>query len=234
MIALAEVCHASADHRKRLVELARSARAKGWWEAYGDVLTPEQRTYVGLEADADVLATFAVEAVPELLRTRDYVEAVARTRARFDDEQRVERAIEVVLERQRSLLQHGRLRLDVVISESGLRRIVGSREVARNQCDWLVGSAARENVVLRVVPFTAGALPAETPFSILEFRRDPHPAVVSVPGESAYAHIEDDAEVESYRERMSALRSLALDPAASVAYLQDLRRELGEAGSVSA
>ncbi|GAB3301079.1 helix-turn-helix transcriptional regulator [Parasphingorhabdus pacifica] len=234
VIALAEVCHASSGQRDRLVELARTARTKGWWEAYGDVLGPEQRTYVGLEADADALTAFAAESVPELLRTVPYAEAVLRAHGGGDGEaDRLERAIEVLVQRQRNVLRRGKPNIDVLISESALRRAVGSRQVMLDQFEWLTASAAGGDIALRVIPFSAGALPADCPFSLLEFWYDPHPAVVFVPGEGTCAHVEDSVEVDSFRAELADLRSCALDPDASVEFVREVRREIELGGPTS-
>lgn len=232
VIALSEVCKASFAHRERLVELARTARTKGWWEAYGDVLAPEQRTYVGLEADADVVSVFGVESVPELLRTRDYAEALLNASSNgARQEDRVARAIEVLLARQRNLFERPDFRFDVVLSESALRRVVGGTEVVRGQCARLVELAERPDVVLRVLPFAVGALPVDSPFSILEFRHDPHPEVVFVPGRATCAYFEDVVEVGAYRDAMTSLRSRALDPDESAAFIQYVDRQLSSAGA---
>src|SRR5215467_12573365 len=59
-----------------LVQLARDARRKGWWRAYGRVLPPWFEAYVGLEADAARLHDFQPSVIPNLLQTEDYARAV--------------------------------------------------------------------------------------------------------------------------------------------------------------
>lgn len=233
VFALAEVCHASPAHRDRLVELAREARAKGWWEAYGDVLPAAQRLYIGMEADADVHSVFAVEGVPELLRAREYAENFLKARGGAAEPGRAVRALEVLLKRQQTVFERPDVSFDVVLSESVLRRIVGGPAVMREQCASLARAAARPNVVLRVLPFSVGALPVECPFSLLEYRRAPHPEVAFVPGRSAFAYHEGEVEVRPYRTAMTELRELAWSPDESVAFMRDAEQQLVAVGSGS-
>src|SRR6266540_2756091 len=56
------------DHAA-IMELARLARQRGWWHAYGDALPDWLTIMVDLETAATYLRTYQAEAVPELLQT---------------------------------------------------------------------------------------------------------------------------------------------------------------------
>ena len=49
---LAEIYGVTGDQRDSLVQLARDARQKGWWQAYGDSVEPHLATYLGMESAA--------------------------------------------------------------------------------------------------------------------------------------------------------------------------------------
>ena len=227
VIALAEVCHATGEQRDRLVELARGARAKGWWEAYADVLPAQRRTYVGLETDADSVSVFAAETLPDLLQTPDYAQAViaARLGGGASEPGRAKRMLEFLLDRQRGL-QGEHPELNVVITESALRREVGGDEVLREQLTYLADVTQRPEITLRVVPFAAGALPTEGPFTMLGFRRDPHPDVVFVSSRVGDMYFEDAASVDCYRSMLRDLEMLALDPGDSARFIADAASEV--------
>ncbi|PZS37061.1 MAG: XRE family transcriptional regulator, partial [Pseudonocardiales bacterium] len=58
--------------REALVQLARDARQRGWWHAYGDVLSDHYSAYIGFETDATSIKTYEPQLVPGLLQTEDY------------------------------------------------------------------------------------------------------------------------------------------------------------------
>lgn len=225
VIALAEVCHATPEQRDRLVGLARTARQKGWWEAYGDVLPWEGRLYVGLEADANRIRTFAVETIPDLLQTADYAKAVLAARSPTDDDG-LARRLELLIERQRAPLQQRTAEIDSVIAESALCRVVGGKTVLGTQMRHLARMASRATVRIRVLPFDVGALPVDVPFTILGFHENTHPDIAFVSSQCGYTSFEQEPEVDSYADALRSLESLSLGSDESIRYLHDREREL--------
>ncbi len=58
-----------------LIQLAREARRKPWWHAYGRIVPNWLETYIGLETEAARLRDFQPLVVPGLLQTGDYARA---------------------------------------------------------------------------------------------------------------------------------------------------------------
>lgn len=218
VMAVADICHASDRHRDRLVDLAHAARGRGWWEAYQDVLAPAERTYVGFESEATTVHVFASEEVPEQVRTREYAAAVLAARGVADDEV-VRRSLEALERRQRELVAGG-VRLELVLTESALRRSVGGAEVLRAQQECLLESAG-PGVVLRVLPMGRGALPVSAPFALLSFEADRPPQIAQRPGPVPGELVQSPAEVAAYRDAMNRLVELALGPEESVRWLRE-------------
>ncbi|MCA1193449.1 helix-turn-helix transcriptional regulator [Saccharopolyspora sp. 6V] len=218
VIALADICHAGSDRRDRLVELAHSARGRGWWEAYRDVLPPDVRRHVGFEAEAVVVRAFAVEELPELVRTDEYAAAADDARAPERSSDAAERSLEV-LRRRRRRVERGALALDLVLAESALRREVGGPEVLARQLDALRGLAELPTVAVRVLPFSAGALATGAPFSVLSFELDlPEVVVTSAAGATELA--DDPASAGAHHELLRRLAAAALPPEESVRWLR--------------
>lgn len=69
------------------------------------------------------------------------------------------RAAELRLARQVRLTGDDPVHLDAVINEGALRRVVGGSDVMRDQLRQLVETSDLPNVVVRVLPFDAGAHP---------------------------------------------------------------------------
>src|SRR5699024_893018 len=93
----------------------------------------------------------------------------------------VERRLELLLRRQSTVLAPGGADVQVVLSESAVRRRVGGAEVMGEQLAHLTELAERERVALRLLPFDAGAVPVNGSFTVLGFRRVAHPDLVVLP-----------------------------------------------------
>lgn len=217
VIALADICHAASEQRDRLVALAHSARQRGWWESYRDVLPPDVRQHIGFEAEAAAVQVFATEAVPELVQTAEYAAAIRAVRLADRSAVEVERSIEVLRRRQQRV-ESGEVRLDLTLAESSLLREVGGRDVLERQRGRLRELARREGVTVRVLPFSAGALASDEPFSLLSFDLEVPEAVVSTFGSST-SLIDDPAAVQNHRELLQRLRATALSPDDSIRWL---------------
>ncbi|WP_243794113.1 helix-turn-helix transcriptional regulator [Saccharopolyspora gloriosae] len=224
VIALADICHADTEHRDRLVDLARSARERGWWESYRDVLPADVRQHIGFEAEAVTVKLFATETVPDLVQTRDYAEAVREVRLSDHSAAELERSLEV-LHRRQQRVESGDVRLDLTIAESSLRREVGGRGVLAGQLDRLRELARREAVTVRVLPFSAGALATDEPFSLLSFELDLPATVVRTFGSST-ALDDDPVTVEADRALLRRLSATALSPDDSLRWLEVAGRSL--------
>jgi hypothetical protein len=113
-----------------------------------------------------------------------------------------------------------------VLAESALRRVVGGEQVLAAQLRNLAELAAGSHVRIRVLPFSAGAVPVDSPFRVLGFANDRHPDIALVPTRSGYTHFEETAEVDSYLETMRTLQSLSLPADASIRFIEDRERKL--------
>ncbi|MEU0765324.1 Scr1 family TA system antitoxin-like transcriptional regulator, partial [Streptomyces microflavus] len=83
-----------------LIEIARGAQQRGWWQNYSDVLPEWFEFYVGLEAEAESLRTYEAESVPGLLQTEAYAREMFRRTA---GEEGLERKVAARLRRQEVL-----------------------------------------------------------------------------------------------------------------------------------
>jgi hypothetical protein len=105
----------------------------------------------------------------------------AATVRRIDaTEEEVTRRVELRLARQHIPDRPDPPRLWLVIDEAALRRPAASTgpQVIRAQLDALAGAAARPNVTLQVLPFTAGFHPAMYgPFRIFRFEGQDQPDI---------------------------------------------------------
>ncbi|HEX6500981.1 MAG TPA: helix-turn-helix transcriptional regulator [Micromonosporaceae bacterium] len=209
---------------EELMSLARQARQKGWWEPYGEVLSG---SYVGLEAAAETIRGYEVQVVPGLLQTAAYARAmIGGARLDIDDEE-LDRRVNVRMARQALLTQHDPVKLSVILDEALFRRLVGGREVMREQFERLLGAVDLPNVVIQVLPFAVGAHAGmEGGFAILHYADAGDTDVVFAENAAGGLFLTKDEELRRYDVIFDHLREKALDPDESRAFIAASIREL--------
>lgn len=215
---------------RAVLALARSAYGRGrWWRRYADVVPDWFTRYLGLESEVTRLHVFDSQAVPDLLQTRPYAEALL---AGAED---VDRRVGLRLARQEALaLPHPPL-LDVILDEAVLRRAVGAAGVLRDQLGHLLTTAERPNVRIRVLPFSAGAQPRRAAFTLLDFPRPPAPLPHVVDPGLGYVellasavYLDQAAQLAAYRATWTTLAQQALDPPRTRELIDRTRAEATE------
>src|SRR6266516_3227045 len=204
---LLEIYGVTGAEADSLVQLARDARRKGWWHAYGRVLPPWFEAYVGLESDAARMCDFQPSVVPGLLQTEDYARAVLRGAPDAG-------CGEAILDQPRPP------QVQVVLSESVLRVQVGGPAVMRAQLLRLADLSAGPDLSLRILPLrTAAHAQPVSPFTMLEFADPADPTVVYLEHLTGSLLLDDVAEVQRYRAVFDHLCAEALGASASAEFI---------------
>jgi transcriptional regulator with XRE-family HTH domain len=224
---LLEIYGVTGAEADSLVQLARDARRKGWWRAYGRVLPAWFEAYIGLESEAARLRDFQPLVVPGLLQTEGYARAVLRAAPYASRREDIDRQVALRMERQAILGRASPPDLWVVLSESVLRVCVGGPAVMRDQLRRLADTAARPNVTLQVLPFTTPAhVQPISPFTMLEFPDPADPAVVYTEHLTGGLFVENEDEIRHYRVVFDHLRAEALGTGQSVDLIARVAGEL--------
>jgi transcriptional regulator with XRE-family HTH domain len=212
--------------RKVLVDMAREGHRKGWWSIYDDVLPSGFDIYVGLEAEASGLRSYETDVVHGLLQTTDYAVAVLRELRPRDNQEQIERVVDLRMERQRLLDQDPPLDLWLIMDEGAIRRNIGGPAVMRNQLEHLIQASRWTNVTMQILAFEAGAHAGLVgPFSILEFPERTDSDVAYTESVGGMIYLEKDREVRACAEAFDRMRAAALSPAASVELIQRVAEE---------
>ena len=207
-----------------LVQLAREARRKGWWDEYGDIAPGR---YIGFEADAESVRTYQGLMIPGLLQCEAYTRALIREVLPSASPAEVDRRVNLRNARQALLHEEDPLCLQVVIDEAALRRLVGGPEVVREQIRRLLEAGDLANVTLQVVPFASGGHAAmDGPFVILSFPERLDPDVVYIESTRSGVYLEQPSDVQWYSEIFERLSGTALNPADSAMLLEQMARDL--------
>ena len=223
---LLDLYKVAGEQRAALLEMVRQARGKGWWSGYADLLDEGTQTLLSLEDEASAILIYETNLVPALLQTTLYAWELLATRSdsRLD---LVQRRADLRMARQRILDRPAAPLLTVVLDEASLRRPVGSREVMREQCEYLMTADEQLPVSVRVLPFSAGAHQAMGfSFQIFEFAAD-EPHLVYVELLNGGQILEAAEEVGRYRAAFNQVHKRALPPEETRQFLGELAKEFG-------
>jgi transcriptional regulator with XRE-family HTH domain len=207
-----------------LLDLVREANRPGWWTKYNI----DDLGYISMETEASTVLEFSLMNIPGLLQTEGYMRAVFATRNMRRRRETVANDVAARLHRQRRLTdEEFPLQLVAIIDEAALRRRAGGSEVMRDQLGHLIMASELSTVSLQVLPNEIGAHPSmEGAFIILTFPDDEDPPVLYVEYATGSLQVENPEEVAEARLKFDRLRSEALSPSDSVAFLEQVADEL--------
>ena len=214
------------QQRDDLLQLALEARQRGpWWHAFKGV--QDVRTFFELERFAVSICNYECLLIPGLLQTRAYVQRILTSFSPQLSPSEVERMVELRLLRQSTLAGADPSSLEVVVDEAALHRLVGGHEVMSTQLRRLVEIAHRQNVLLQVLPFSAGEHGGMAgSFTILRFPEAVDPELVHLEPPSGELYLERQDLVATYERLFRRLQARALPPDQSIALVTRLERSL--------
>ncbi|MBO0802329.1 MAG: helix-turn-helix domain-containing protein [Nocardiopsaceae bacterium] len=213
--------------RSELLTLLRESKQRGWVQKYRFELPEVYTDYIGFEEDARSLSSYESLFVPGLLQTDEYARAMLRGVLPDATEEDVEVRAATRLQRQAALAKEGAPKLWTIMDEAALHRIVGGRDVMREQIEQLQEMRTRPNVTIQVIPFEAGSHPGmDGSFVILDFPGEFDQGIVYVETAAGGLFLEEEAEVRRYLSMFEHLRAAALGLGATGAMLDAIRTEL--------
>jgi Domain of unknown function (DUF5753) len=217
------------EQTNELIDLARASRQSSWSSKYRGRISPQFLQYIEYEEAASVQRTYEPLLIPGLLQTEDYADTLIRKLADPDTPaDLIQTRMEIRLARQHLLEQPSPLTFMFVLDQAAIQRVVGGRNIARDQLDRLINLATRPNITIEVVPFSAGLhrgmLEA---FIILEFFEPEDSDVLFVETSRDLIVSHDEAgEIGGYLEVFGHLRSISLGSDGTLAYLADLIKQI--------
>ncbi|MGN9755777.1 helix-turn-helix domain-containing protein [Streptomyces sp. SD31] len=143
----------------RLVGLVLRSQLPTWFQPFAD-----------MEAKATYISTYQSQLVYGLLQTKAYAAALLCV----DHPDKVEEMVAARMDRQRILEREQPPALWVILDESVLYRMVGDRDVMREQLAHLLSFRNNQSVHIQVLPYSVGAHTGMMgSFTLLRF--DEHP-----------------------------------------------------------
>jgi hypothetical protein len=210
---LATVYQVSAAETAVLVQMAREARLKGWWQS--SAVPKPYQTMVGLEQAATTVRQFELALVPGLLQTSDFTRALMTTLTPTRPIEVLENLVAARMIRQHVLTGNDPLSYEVILSEAVLHCPVGGSRVMRAQLERLLELSGRPNIAIQVLLLAAGAHPGmQGAFTIVTLPDLAHD-VGYVEGPAGAICLEEQDDVRRCTMYFVVLSSLALSPAES-------------------
>lgn len=222
--ALCDLYQLSGDDRASLDEVRRTAAEPDWRQDYASLIDGPLGDVLGLETGAVRIRGYDGQLVLGLLQTEEYATSLM-AEAPYIRAVEVQRRVALRMRRQEGVLS-GRQTLVAVIGEAALRQHIGGVEVMRRQIAHLRDLAERDNILLRLMPFTAGAHAAYgSTFTVLDFDSD-LPTIVCTDTLTSALIYEQPDRVETYVQSFDMMWPLACAEIDTIKKLDMIAKEL--------
>ncbi|MYU55053.1 MULTISPECIES: helix-turn-helix domain-containing protein [Streptomyces] len=217
-----------AEQVGRWVALQREASSREWWTGTGTNLLSGMPRFLGVESAAREIRAFHPTAVPGLLQTKAYAQAVHELHKPIDETttEFVDQSVQLRVKRKEALTRDDEpVKFWAVLYQPALRYPVGGPDVMREQYAALTEFAALENVTLQVLPQI---------HSYVAF----HDVQIMILGDGLPATVQTDTawftvavtdkpkEVGRFSRMFDAMVAAALPPHETPAVLHQLSREI--------
>lgn len=232
--ALLAVFGVTGDAADAVVTVARQARQRGWWASYGDAMPEWFSSFVGMESDASAIRTYECQTIPGLLQTEEYARAAIMASATPRQSDDIEQSVKLRIDRQALLANDDPPQLVVVLDEAAVRRVIGGRQVVRDQIARLLEEVQKPHIKVQILPFETGAHASlNGSFVILDFPPPPEPYPRAVDDRIVYTdtllgslYMEHPGEVAAYTAVFEQLRGEALSAERSRQLLHSVVKDL--------
>ncbi|MEX3105209.1 MULTISPECIES: helix-turn-helix transcriptional regulator [Streptomyces] len=214
--------------RKKLEDLARNSKRRGWWLEHAAHLRQDYLDFIALEDDATYIREWQQMLVPGLLQIPAYTEQNIAADPNYVPPELVADLLKVRQARQ-TKIEEGGATYTAILWEGVIRHPLVDAEVHREQLSAILAAGKRKNVTLQVLPFSAGALAAMTSaFSTFSFDADPVVEAVTLENLRGTSVLEGAADLSAYANAFDQLRSAALAPDASARLIRSALRSSKE------
>jgi hypothetical protein len=201
-------------------------RKPGWWEEYRGKIPPGFLDVSELEHYAVGLRTVQTAHMPGLFQTEDHARALFELIIPPLPRLEVELRVAHRLDRQHVVTGDAAVPYVGVIHEAALRMHVGGREVAKAQLSRLLAESDRDNVTLRVLPFTAGGFPMMGESILYAEARTPHLDTVHMGSPAGSVLIDSPTQLANYRKRLDLIEKTALPEPESRDFIRSVAHDL--------
>lgn len=198
----------------------RMRRRRG--SSYRDAVPNWFRRLLVVESEASEISIFENELVPGRFQVKDYAQILIKAGAPHAGSKEIDKQVELRLSRQRVLTRTDPPppRLDVILHEAALHRVVGDDQIMAKQLTHLIELSELPTIDLHVQPNRPSPTPnhdeaftTRTAFTLLKL--PDRGTVLYVEDFNSATYPEDVQVIHEYAAAFQRLKAAALDPAAS-------------------
>jgi transcriptional regulator with XRE-family HTH domain len=209
--------------RDRLFRLLGDPQEHGWWESYGDDLSPDVMEFVALESEATFIGYFELILIPGPLQIEEYAKAILRHGKFADDTRMLDRMVDVRMRRRQILSCDRPPKIHVILDEAVLHRAIGGADAHRRQLRFLREVAEFEHVTLQVIPFATGPHPGVSgSFCLLDIGTHDDLRIVTSDSMTEITYRETDSQLQHYAAAFERMKDTALPERDSHSMLERL------------
>ncbi|GIH72066.1 helix-turn-helix domain-containing protein [Sphaerimonospora thailandensis] len=217
--------------REEIMELARKAAQRNWWQQFKGVVRDPFADYLSLEESATRIFKWSPLLIPGWLQTEFYARRVVAASRMWQTDEEIDKFVQLRLNRKKAVIDRDDPpELWVALSETAVRQRVGGPDTAvmKEQLEYLCDIAADRrysHVQIVLLPYEAGEHAGlEGSFTLMHF--DSGPAIVCLEALTSAQYLEDEDAVKRYTTAAEHLRSAALSPRDTIAALSKMIKEL--------
>ncbi|MEU5127535.1 helix-turn-helix domain-containing protein [Streptomyces mobaraensis NBRC 13819 = DSM 40847] len=201
-------------------------RGRGWWEDYRNDLSAGVLDLAELEHHARTLRAVQIMHMPGLLQTEDYARAVFEEAVPPVSPAVLRRRLSHRLRRRDVLDRHDPPVCTFLIHEAALRLRFGSRKVATTQLFHLLEQSERDNVTVRIIPFSAGGFPNAGSSTLYVGGPVPQLDTVQTDTPNGSAFLDAETRLANYRAVLDRVEERSLAPDQSRDFILETARQL--------
>ncbi|MFJ5550659.1 helix-turn-helix domain-containing protein [Streptomyces sp. NPDC093225] len=206
--------------------VAMTGGRKGrWWEEYRGKIPPGFLDVSELEHDALRLHTVQTAHLPGLFQIEEHARAIFDLIVPALPRLEVELRVAHRMARQSVVMGPNPRPYFGVIHEAALRMEIGGRDVARRQLQALLAATERDNVTLRVIPFSAGGFPMAGDTILYAEAAHLQLDTVHLDSPAGAVFVDSPTQLANFRRRMAMVEKVALPEAASTDFIRSIVRE---------
>ncbi|MEU3351604.1 helix-turn-helix transcriptional regulator [Streptomyces sp. NPDC037389] len=197
-------------------------RGKGWWEEYRDTLPATALDLAELEHHATAFRAVQIMHLPGLLQTEEYARAVFSHAVPALSPQILRRRLSHRMRRRDVLDRPQPPVCTYLIHEAALRLRFGSQGVQRAQLDHLLKESERDNITIKVIPFSVGGFPSagSSPLYVSGVVRQLDTVHIDTPTGSAF--LGGESRLTNYRSVLDHVEGLTLGPGQSRDFIRKM------------
>jgi len=201
-----------------------SDRTRGWWEVYRGQLPAGLLDIAELEWRAKSVRAGLTMIVPGLLQTDGYARTLFGAALPPLSPAEIELRVALRLQRQQVMYRDQPITYVGYVHEAALHVEFGGAKVMRVQLEHLCDVSDRDNIHVRVIPFSAGALPGAG--QAVVYAEGPVAQLDTVELDSAHGpeFTHGQSQLDKYRAHLDWMESASLSPSASRDFIREIAR----------